>query len=146
MGILQGSSTQTDWAVSFWMVCFVSSALSMATVDCKEWTQRLTAGGGLGLALLTKATAYIFAIPFAIWLGARRLRSRLGPGLLSLGIVAAIAIAANLGFYLRNVELNGSPLGLGQHPPWRRRHHQLSAVFGRGRLLYRTWLAIWLCT
>jgi hypothetical protein len=117
MGILQGSTTQNDYVVSFWLVCFVGSALSTTTAGHRDWTRMLAVGGGLGLALITKPTAFVFAAPFAVWLGLRELRSGWKRGMSFLSIVAIIAVAVNVGFYMRNMWLNGSPLGLGEYPP-----------------------------
>ncbi len=113
MGILQGSSTQTDLTVAFWLVCFVYGVLESRR-GLWSWETVLCIGASLGLALLTKATAYLFAAPFLLWLGVMWWR-RLGvkawkPGLL----VATIVVAINFGHSARNLSLFGSPLGISQ--------------------------------
>lgn len=67
MGILQATSTQTDYTVAFWLVCLVSFLLAFQSQP--HWTNALAAGTALGLALLTKGTAYLFATPFLLWAG-----------------------------------------------------------------------------
>lgn len=108
MGILQGSTTLTDYAGSFWMVCFVYYLI----LTLKEGIKRsfvLKAGASLGLALLTKGISYIYAFPFLIWfvfLGFKRFGRNLCKALL---IIAGIAIFINLGYYARNFDLYHHP-------------------------------------
>ena len=110
MGILQGSSTQTDYVVSFWLVCFAYFVLQ--TIQAKmssAHTPKL--GVSLGLAILAKGTAYLYAFPFGVWLvlsGFKRLGWKLWKPLLFMGIIALIL---NIGQYLRNFALFGSFLG-----------------------------------
>jgi hypothetical protein len=110
MGILQGSSTQTDHVVSFWLVCFTCFVLEF---DKGPSSSKILMGGSLGLALLAKATAYIFAAPFVVWFGARAIAKRQPYHLLML----IVALTLNLGLYWRNVDLYGNPLGPGEELP-----------------------------
>lgn len=106
MGILQASSTQTDYVTSFWLATLVVFLLllrqraSMALFGL--------AGLALGLALLTKALSFIFGAPFALWLaveGIRQLRWRAWkPALL----VAAICLVVNGPFLMRNMQTFGT--------------------------------------
>ncbi|MGZ9234835.1 MAG: ArnT family glycosyltransferase [Anaerolineales bacterium] len=109
MGILQGSSTQTDYVVSFWLVCFVYFALQLRGNG--KFLYALAIGASLGLAILTKATAYIYAFPFLVWVGLSLIKAhhlkRLWLGIL----IGTIAIAVNFGHYARNYDLYGNPLG-----------------------------------
>ncbi len=110
MGILQASSTQTDYVVSFWVVCFVYCVL-LTIQDKMSETHAPKVGASLGLAILAKGTAYVYAFPFFIWLlfsGFKRLGWRLWRPLLTIG---AIALTINAGQYLRNFQLFGSVLG-----------------------------------
>ncbi|NER78921.1 MAG: hypothetical protein F6K42_04950 [Leptolyngbya sp. SIO1D8] len=110
MGILQSSSTQNDYVVAFWLVCLAYFVLQ--TIQSKfanQWI--LAAGASLGLALLTKGTAYLYAFPFCLWLvfsGFRRLKLRLWQPMLGFG---AITLALNFSHYLRNWKVFGSFLG-----------------------------------
>jgi hypothetical protein len=110
MGILQGSSTNNDYVVALWLVCFAYFALlTMQAGASLANISRL--GVSLGLAILTKGTAYFFAFPFCIWLalwGIVTLRWKIWKPLL---MALTIALAINLGHYIRNVDLFGSPLG-----------------------------------
>lgn len=111
MGILQGSSTDNNYVVTFWLVCFAYYTLSIFQEGMSKMNILLL-GSSLGLAILTKGTAYIYAFPFAIWLGIwgiKHLRWKVWqPIVIVLGIVFLI----NGGHYLRNLALFGSPLGL----------------------------------
>ncbi|MDJ0702076.1 MAG: glycosyltransferase family 39 protein [Leptolyngbyaceae cyanobacterium MO_188.B28] len=110
MGILQSSSTQTDYVVSFWVVCF--AYLVLRTIQDKmSFTHTPALGASLGLAVLAKGTAYLYAFPFGVWLvltGVKRLGWKLWKTLLLMG---TIALSLNIGYYLRNYVLFGSFLG-----------------------------------
>ena len=108
MGILQSSSTQTDYVVSFWLVCFVYF-LVKAKKD-SNMINSLYTGASLGLAVLTKATAYFYAFPFMVWFGLsewRRLRWRLWKPFV---IILTIALSINVCHYARNIDLYNSPI------------------------------------
>jgi 4-amino-4-deoxy-L-arabinose transferase-like glycosyltransferase len=70
MGIMQTSSTQNDYVVAFWLVCLVVFVLRLnrQRPGTGLTGEALVVGGalGLGLALLTKPTAYVFAVPFMV--------------------------------------------------------------------------------
>ncbi|MBX2865477.1 MAG: hypothetical protein KTR27_18150 [Leptolyngbyaceae cyanobacterium MAG.088] len=110
MAVLQGSSTNNDHVVTLWLVCFVYFAL----VTMRQGLNPMLVtclGTSLGLAILSKGTAYIYAFPFCLWLlfwGIRHLGWHLVRPMIGL---LAIAIAINAGHYLRNFGLFGSPLG-----------------------------------
>lgn len=115
MGILQASGTQNDYVVSFWLVCFCYCLLLV--FDELEGGARLfysaAAGASLGLAILTKQTAYIYGLPFVIWFAARMFRSRaafsnyLKPAL----IISALTISLNVIDSARNYQLFGTIFG-----------------------------------
>ena len=113
MGILQASSTQTDYVVTLWLVYFayyVLRLLEMSERQSPIWIETGLAGLSLGLAILTKPTAYILAVPFMVWLSfslARRLGVRSVKIVLA---ILAIAGAMNGPHYLRNIDVFGSPL------------------------------------
>jgi hypothetical protein len=130
MGILQGSSTQNDYVVTFWLVCFASFSLRWLTLNSDSFLNKkilysLGMGGSLGLALLTKGTAYIYAAPFIFWaafLMFKRMRVRaLHYGLL----VATVALIINVGHYSRNIALFDTPIygGSGQENNTNRVHN-----------------------
>lgn len=116
MVILQGSSTQNDLVVGFWLVCFAYFSVRLLKAlepTPQRWLDVLGAGLSLAFALLTKGSAYLFVIPWAllfVLFGVFKKRKML------LGDVAVIVLAClivNAGFYARNIRLFGSPLSTG---------------------------------
>jgi Dolichyl-phosphate-mannose-protein mannosyltransferase len=109
MGILQSMTTQNDYAVALWLVCMVHGLLALGRGPGPLPSVRV--GAALGLALLTKGTAYLFAAPFLavfVWMGRNRsLIRKVGQTL----VIVLCALAVNDAQYLRNVILFGSPLG-----------------------------------
>ena len=113
MGILQASSTQNDYASAFWLVCLAYLILLTLRSPRRRW-HGLGLGMALGLGLLTKATFYLFALPFVIWYGIAVWRqSGLGTILRSVLLVVGAAAVLNLGFWARNWVTYGGPLGPG---------------------------------
>ncbi len=112
MGILQASSTQNDYAAAFWLVCFVYFGFAFK----RSGTMRdaLATGIALGIAILTKATVYIFAIPFLLWFSCSILWKDRLSAIRPLFAIALIVLLLNSGHYTRNYGLYGNPLGPGQ--------------------------------
>lgn len=80
-----------------------------------DGTLRIVAAGlALGLAIITKGTTYLFAPPFLLWLVIGLLRKQRIRALIPLGAIALLTISLNAGHWIRNVELNGHPLGPGE--------------------------------
>ncbi|MDY7015505.1 MAG: glycosyltransferase family 39 protein [Cyanobacteriota bacterium] len=111
MGILQGSSTNNDHVVALWLVCFAYFTL-LTLQEGASLANICKLGASLGLAILTKGTAYIYAFPFCLWLafwGIKNLRWQVWKPIVG---VLLIFLAINLGHYTRNVLMFASPLGL----------------------------------
>jgi hypothetical protein len=107
MGILQSTSTQNDLVLAYWLVCLAALVTDAAPGG---WPWMLALGAALGLATLTKATAFVFALPFLVWL-AVRLRAR-PARLAAVAVVSGLLlIGVNGGQFARNHELYGSPFG-----------------------------------
>jgi hypothetical protein len=115
MGILQASSTQNDYAVAFWLVCLAYYIL-VSLSDRKIQTYLiLTIGASLGLAIFTKSSGYIYALPLMIWFCIAKGKS-LGWKLWKpLIIIGAIAFSLNLGHYTRNFSLYGNPISVAEY-------------------------------
>ncbi|MFQ5924205.1 MAG: glycosyltransferase family 39 protein, partial [Anaerolineales bacterium] len=111
MGVLQATSTQNDHVVSLWMVCLAYFIVYEVTQKGRssEW---MYVGLALGLGLLTKATAYVYALPFLTWFLAASIRN-LGAGraLRTSVFVAALAVLLNLGYWSRNMTTYSTPFG-----------------------------------
>jgi hypothetical protein len=116
MGILQASSTQTDYVVTFWLVCFVYFVLLLMKGNLRGCRFRWYSGGAgvsLGLAILSKATAYLYGFPFLLWSALAGLSGSWRKGIRSILLITGLALGMNLGHYARNLELFGLPLGPG---------------------------------
>ena len=111
-GILQGGSGQADVVATFWLCCFVWGILRARRTTNESGGREaiFVIGGSLGLALLSKATAYFIALPFLVWLCVDALRRRRAHGVLLLGSIGMLALSLNAPFYARNVRVFGDPV------------------------------------
>lgn len=108
MGILQASSAQNDYVTTFWLVCFINCILMLS--KSRQGFYLFMNGISLGLALLSKATAYIYVLPFLFWLYIL-LRREGHPKLLrKMFVIVGLALVLNSPVYLRNIDLCGHPL------------------------------------
>jgi hypothetical protein len=98
-GILQASGAKNDWMLALWLIC----AVYFAARENAPFT-----GLSVGLALATKATAYLFAPP--LLLGIFLIRSQ-PLRLRALACIAGGILLVNTPQYVRNMQLTGSPLG-----------------------------------
>jgi Dolichyl-phosphate-mannose-protein mannosyltransferase len=110
-GILASSGAKNDYVLALWLAAAVYFALrwraSRAAADAA------LLGCALGLALLTKATGYLFA-PWPLVAILARPASESGYRFLrAAALMAACALAINLPQYIRNWDLSGSPMGYG---------------------------------
>jgi 4-amino-4-deoxy-L-arabinose transferase-like glycosyltransferase len=108
-GVLASSGAKNDYFLAMWMVAAIYFAARWAR--SQSWGDALALGAALGLALLTKATAYLF-VP---WLLAAVILPRARSlSLRSLQMAAAALICAllfNAPQCARNLQLSGSILG-----------------------------------
>jgi 4-amino-4-deoxy-L-arabinose transferase-like glycosyltransferase len=110
-GILEASGSKNDYVVAFWLV--VLTYYLLAFKQDRAHMYLLGAGGALGLACLTKATAFFFAPPVIVAIGLMcqwnwaakyvYLRYLILAGTLALGL--------NSPQFMRNYQLFGTPLG-----------------------------------
>jgi 4-amino-4-deoxy-L-arabinose transferase-like glycosyltransferase len=108
-GILASSGAKNDYFMAMWLVAATYFALRLSSLY--RWGDVLLLGRALGFALLTKATAYLFApwLLGAILLGKpTQPRKRLIAGGL---LAAAMALAISTPQYIRNYSLSGSIMG-----------------------------------
>lgn len=115
MVMIQSNTTQNDIVVAFFILAFVY--YTICAMRQLTRVHLLWAGLSLGMAWLTKGTAYIFTILFIAWYGMlfitwyrEPLKKLLNKALL-LMIIPALAIMINSTHFYRNTFLTGSPLG-----------------------------------
>lgn len=119
MAILQASSTQNDLVVSAFLLSFAFFMLQMRKND--SFSVSIWAGLSLGLAILTKGTAYVIGAGIGIGLGiplVLTLHPRLtiqGSNGLRLCLVLLIAGTLNIGHWSRNFDADGNPLSGESH-------------------------------
>lgn len=110
-GILQATGAKNDYVLAAWLA---SAAYFLLRASCgSRGGSRfdiVLAGLALGLALGTKATAYLFAPPLLVAMAIpawRCWRAHLP----DIAIIALCSLALNAPQYIRNYELSGSPMG-----------------------------------
>lgn len=112
MGVLQGMTAQNDLVLAFWLTAGTSFALEAFREprDTIAWTSVLPLAVCLGLAVLTKATGYLFGLPLFVGVVALALRRHGGRGLRVLLVCTVVVLLLNGGHYLRNTAAFGHPL------------------------------------
>jgi hypothetical protein len=109
MGILQASSTQNDYACTFWLVCL--AYLTLISVKNKlTFNLSFYIGMSFGLLILTKGTGYIFSSSFLLWI---LLNNKIKSWDLRFFIIILIAFLINIGHYQRNFLLFNNFLATG---------------------------------
>jgi hypothetical protein len=108
MGILQASSTQNDYVVTLWLVSLAHFALSFGARPA--WASAAGVGASLGLAALTKGTAYVYAPALLCLVAPAVARGRRWRPIAQILAAVVLALALNLGYFARNVGLEGSPI------------------------------------
>lgn len=112
IGLLQISSTQTDYVLSFWIASAVYYILLLRRSDAAETNHpALKAAACVALAILTKGLAYFIAFPFCIWLSVIIIARQKKQAWKILSVMALVALAINFAHYFRTAILYGSPLG-----------------------------------
>ena len=116
MAILQASSTQNDLVVSFFALSFF--LFYLRTSESGNRRDLIFSGLTLGLAFLTKGTAYIYCASMAIVIFASIFFSRMPPKkTLSFFtqslLILLFAISINSIHYTRSYQLFGSPIATG---------------------------------
>jgi len=100
MGVLQATSTQTDYVETLWLCVFIYFFLSWRKT--LGWRDIFWAGTSLGLAIDTKGLALIFAIPFLFWMIIEALRPINPRKFLMIGVALCLAGLMYSGSFYRN--------------------------------------------
>jgi len=114
-GILQASGSKNDYAAAFWLVAL--SFYLLAFKRAPTLANAYGTGGALGLAWLTKGTAYVVSLPLLVtWLLIWPRKGQL-TFLTHLPLALLLAAGLNAGHFMRNYRLYSSPLGPGAEGP-----------------------------
>ena len=115
LGVLQATSTQNDYVVSFWGVC----AAYLVTLSFSRRLTRLEIallGLTLGLGVLTKPTFFVFGAPLIGGFLVRSIREHgVRRTLTTSTVLVALVSALNLPTWIRNINTYGGPYG---SPDW----------------------------
>jgi hypothetical protein len=109
-GIIQVTSTMTDFVVAFWVLCAASEVLNMLK-ELPNWENGIYASLAAGLAILTKPTAIPYLLPFlflAAWVLFRH--TPLRRALLLATATCSLVLILNIGHLTRNYLLYGNPI------------------------------------
>ena len=105
--VLEGSGTQNNLSTSLWVLVFAFSVLTWSTKP-----RVFLAGASLGLALLTKQTAYIACAPFiAFWLIRVSRTPAARAQIHRIAATALLVVVLNAPHWDRNIRYFGNPLG-----------------------------------
>ncbi len=111
MGLLQATSTQTDYVTAFWLVCTAYLILKSREQSLSR-LELVSLGLVFGLGMLSKVTFYIYAVPFAIWYGVVLMKEMGLRRTFITGLwVAAPALFINTWYWTRNIRVFGGPFG-----------------------------------
>jgi hypothetical protein len=112
MGILQASTTQSDYVAACWAVCCVYFLLRKTDDTIPPFLTDIAAGLSLGLAVLTKPSVILFLLPFLVWrlVASVRQHGLLGAAVVSL-LISAAAVPLWIGHFSRNQALYGNFTG-----------------------------------
>jgi len=110
-GILGASGAKNDYVLSFWIVALAYFALSFQARA--SWLNAAGMGSALGLACLTKGTAYALAVPMVLTLTLLWSWPVKMACVRRLPLIILLALGLNAPHFTRNYELYGAPLGPG---------------------------------
>lgn len=109
MGMMQATSTQNDYVTALWLV--IAMYYAIVLTEKFNWSKMIWFSAAVGLALLTKGTAYIYSLPILVYMGiiwARQLRHKAWRPIL---VTGSVILLLNGFYYARNLALFHSPLG-----------------------------------
>ncbi|XWK88876.1 MAG: hypothetical protein U7127_02090 [Phormidium sp.] len=110
MGILQGSSTQNDYVVSFWLICLIHYIL-LSLEDKTGNNYVVQIGLSLALATFAKPTAYLYSFPFFVWLFLVKVKVLRWQIYKPAVQVAMLLFVVNGFHWMRNFKVFRNPLG-----------------------------------
>lgn len=111
--VAQASGAQVELVFSFWLACTVSLALDVRDRGVTNTTSRdaLVFGAAIGLTVFAKALAYVYLLPFMLWLAIATVRRNPLQAARTFAIAAMIALAIVAPQYHRNFVVFGDVMG-----------------------------------
>ena len=131
MGIIQASSTMTDYVVALWVVAAAAEALAIWKSADDQTGSPAYVGLAIGLGILAKPTAFSFMAPLAL-IAALGLARHAGfkTAVRASLVIVGIALILNIGYFARNVVTYRNPIS----PTSRINEHRSEFLGGRGLL------------
>ncbi len=103
MGIVQSSSTITDYIATVWVI--IAAAETLHYLHTRNNRGLVYLGLAAGLALLTKSTTIPFLAPLALWAGVLVLRQKQAGRILGWGFATLlIVVLVNAAYFVRNYQ------------------------------------------
>jgi hypothetical protein len=117
IGIVEASSTITDYVVTFWVVCAVVEVLQYE--KSRDWHAMFFVSLAFGLAMLTKPISVPYLVPFGVWMVALVIRREKLRGTATwIGVAFLVVGLTNAGYITRNVVTYGglsNPVDFANH-------------------------------
>lgn len=111
-GILQASGAKNDYVAAYWSLCSVLTLLNFSrSSDARRWIAALQFGAAVGLAMLTKATTYMFLWPLLLVLTSLVIWRFRWRSLAPLALAGCIALALNTPHFVRTYKIFGDFFG-----------------------------------
>jgi len=108
MGILQATSTQTDYVTTAWLIITIYFVLTSIRRSL-SWLELFGMGFAIAAGALSKITFYPFVLPFLVWYALLVVRRHSLKILINKGIVLLIIFVSINGlFFFRNLDTFGS--------------------------------------
>lgn len=112
LAVLQATTARNDLVLAAWLVMMTWFGLRWVRQP-DSWFWAVWTGLSLGLAVLTKATSFIYALPLGILIGALAIRNGgFRPGALRGGLVLLLMLVLNMGHIGRNLGFYLDPMGI----------------------------------
>lgn len=108
MAIMQGTSAKNDLMVSYWLLLLSILVFKIAREKQVTTSNAIWSGIALGCCILSKATAYLYTLPFILLLCFSLFRRK---NIRTVFLVLLIAFCLNSGHYTRNYRVYSSPIG-----------------------------------
>lgn len=112
MAVLQATAARNDLVVTLWLVALIWFGLLWGRQP-ESWFWATVTGLSMGMAVLTKATSFIYAFPLGIVIGSLVIKNGgLRPGIVRGVFVLFLTLVLNAGHFGRNLSFYLDPVGI----------------------------------